>query len=75
MRDLNHNETGFIYHLGFKPGVSYSFNNHYSVVAHLGNLGWEGATDKATDAYGRKNKFTWNIFNWNDLTLGFYYSF
>lgn len=68
-------DAGFVYHLGFKPGVSYSFNNHWSVVAHLGQLGWDGATDKATGEYGRKNQFTWNIFNWNDLRFGFYYSF
>lgn len=68
-------DTGFVYHIGFKPGVSYSFNDHYSVVAHLGNLGWEGATDKSISEYSRKNQFTWNVFDWNDLTLGFYYSF
>lgn len=68
-------DAGFVYHIGLKPGVSYSFDNHWSVVAHLGNLGWEGATDKASQEYARKNKFTWNIFDWNNLTLGFYYSF
>lgn len=68
-------DCGFVYHIGFRPGVSYSFNNHWSIVAHLSQLGWEGATDKATGTYGRKNQFTWNIFNWNDLRLGFYYSF
>ena len=68
-------DAGFVYHIGFRPGMSYSFNDHWSIVAHLGQLGWEGATDKATGAYGRKNQFTWNIFNWNDLMFGFYYSF
>ena len=68
-------DAGFVYHIGFRPGVSYSLNNHWCVVAHLGQLGWEGATDKASGSYGRKNMFTWNIFNWNDLRLGFYYSF
>lgn len=68
-------DTGFVYHIGFRPGISYSFNNHWSIVAHLGQLGWEGATDKSTAAYGRKNMFTWNIFDWNDLRFGFYYSF
>lgn len=68
-------DAGFIYHVGVKPGVSYSFNKNYSIVAHLGNLGWEGATDKATSIYARKNQFTWNIFNWNDVSFGFYYSF
>lgn len=68
-------DAGFVYHIGFRPGLSYSFNDHYSIVAHIGQLGWEGATDKATGAYGRKNKFTWNIFDWNDLMFGFYYTF
>lgn len=68
-------KTGFVYHIGFRPGLSYALNNHYSLVAHIGQLGWEGATDKAASTYGRKNMFTWNIFNWNDLMFGFYYSF
>lgn len=68
-------DAGFVYHIGFRPGISYALNNHYSLVAHLGQLGWEGATDKATGTYGRKNVFTWNIFNWNDVMFGFYYSF
>ena len=68
-------DAGFIYHIGLRPGVSYSFNQHWSIVAHLSQLGWEGATDKATGTYGRKNQFTWNIFDWNDLRFGFYYSF
>ena len=68
-------DTGFVYHIGFRPGVVYSFNEHWSVLAHLGQLGWEGATDKASGTYGRKNQFTWNIFDWNDLRLGFYYAF
>ena len=67
-------DAGFVYHIGFKPGIAYALNSHYSLVAHLGNLGWEGATDKAL-GYGRQNKFTWNIFNWNDVSFGFYYSF
>lgn len=70
-------DTGFVYHLGFKPGVAYALNDHYSLVAHLGQLGWEGATDKVIDAGGmaRVNKFTWNIFDWNAVSFGFYYSF
>ena len=68
-------DTGFVYHIGLRPGLSYSFNDHWCILAHLTQLGWEGATDKATSAYGKKNKFTWNIFNWNDLMFGLYYSF
>lgn len=68
-------DAGFVYHIGFRPGVSFALNNHWSLVAHLGQLGWEGATDKAASEYGRKNQFTWNIFKWSDLKLGFYYSF
>lgn len=71
----SHIKAGFVYHIGFRPGISYALNKHYSLVAHLGGLGWEGATDKATSSYGRKNQFTWNVFNWNDLMFGFYYSF
>lgn len=75
VQKATHHDAGFVYHIGAHPGVSYSFNNHWTILAHLGQLGWEGATDKATGDYGRKNQFTWNIFDWNDLRLGFYYSF
>lgn len=68
-------DAGFVYHIGIRPGMSYSFNEHWTILAHLSQLGWEGATDKATSEYGKKNQFTWNIFNWNDLMFGLYYSF
>ena len=68
-------DAGFVYHIGFRPGFSFALNDHYSLVAHIGQLGWDGATDKAAGEYARKNKFTWNVFNWNDISFGFYYSF
>lgn len=68
-------DAGFVYHIGFRPGFSFALNDHWSLVAHTGQLGWEGATDKASGFYGRKNKFTWNIFDYNDIRFGFYYSF
>lgn len=68
-------DAGFVYEIGLRPGVAFNVNSHWSLVAHLGQLGWEGATDKATGLYARSNQFTWNIFNWNDIRLGFYYSF
>lgn len=77
VQKVTHYDAGFVYHIGFKPGVAYALNDHYSLVAHLGQLGWEGATDKVIDAGGmaRVNKFTWNIFDWNAVSFGFYYSF
>lgn len=75
VQKVSHYDAGFIYHIGLRPGMAYSFNEHWTILAHLSQLGWEGATDKATSAYGRKNKFTWNIFDWNDLMFGLYYSF
>lgn len=69
-------DAGFVYHIGFRPGVHYAIDNHWGILAHLGQLGWDGATDKATiGKYARVNQFTWNIFNWNDLRLGLSYSF
>ena len=75
VQKVTNHDAGFVYHIGFRPGVSYTFNDHWSVVAHLAQLGWEGATDKAINDYSRKNQFTWNIFDWNNLMFGLYYSF
>lgn len=43
-------ETAAIWHIGFKPGISFNVNNNLSLVAHVGFLGYEGANNKAKEA-------------------------
>lgn len=66
-------DTGCVYQLGVKPGISYSFNNHWSMVAHLGFLGYNGADDFAQEL-GFRNNIGFNFGSLN-LSFGVYYSF
>lgn len=65
--------TGNYYNVGFKPGIFYNFNNHWSVVTHLGFLGYEGASSVAESiGYHRK----WGLdFSSMNLNFGLYYTF
>lgn len=66
-------KTVTIWEIGFKPGISYSFNDHCSVVAHVGFLGYNGANHAAKDA-GYTENFGLDFSSLN-LNFGFYYSF
>lgn len=66
-------DTGTIWQIGFKPGMSYCLNNHWSLVAHLGFLGYSGADDNAQDL-GCHNSIGFNFGSLN-LSFGAYYSF
>ena len=69
----NYKDTPTVWNIGFKPGISYSFNEHFSVVAHMGFLGYQGAND-AAKLWGYSNKFGLDFSSLN-LSFGFYYSF
>lgn len=72
-KDRAISSTGVFYNIGFKPGISYAFNEHWSVVSHLGFLGYEGANHAGEDL-GYHRKFGLDFTSMN-LNLGFYYSF
>ncbi len=63
-------DTAVTYGIGIKPGLSYHISSKFSLVAHLGFIGYQGGNDAshAADQGGIK-------FNTNDLTFGFYYHF
>lgn len=66
-------DTGVFYNIGFKPGISYTFNEHWSVVSHIGFLGVEGANEEA-EALGYPRK--WGLdFSSMNLNFGLYYAF
>lgn len=75
-------DTGFMWNIGFKPGISYSFNEHWSVVAHIGFLGYNGYNDEYKDAYAKVNpkadplsdRFGLDFSSMN-LNFGLYYTF
>ncbi len=71
--DGHDSETGITWNVGFRPGVALNFTDSFSMVAHLGFLGYEGANRRAYNAgYNRKGGF---MLDGNNVTLGFYYNF
>ncbi len=69
----NSSDTVVLFNIGFKPGVSFALNEHFSLVTHLGFFGYEGGNDAAKDAKFPE-KFGIDLSSLN-LTFGFYYTF
>lgn len=65
--------TSVIWNVGFRPGIALNFTEKFSMVAHVGFLGYKGANNAAYDAGYDRQGGIW--FDNNDLTLGFYYNF
>ena len=68
-------DTATSYGIGFKPGISLALNDHCSIEAHAGFLGYRGSNDEAkailVDGYDG-----WGFdFSGYNLSFGFYYSF
>lgn len=66
-------DTACTYGIGIKPGVAFNITDHFTIAAHLGFLGYEGANDAAKDR-GAKERGGIN-FDSRNLSLGFYYCF
>ncbi|MCH5238109.1 MAG: outer membrane beta-barrel protein [Muribaculaceae bacterium] len=66
-------ESIVVWNIGLKPGISFSFNDHCSIVAHVGFLGFNGANRAAKNA-GFTENFGLDFSSMN-LNFGFYYSF
>lgn len=62
-----------VWGIGLKPGVSFNINEKFSLVAHIGFLGYQGANHKARNV-GEPNRIGLGL-DGNDLSLGFYYHF
>lgn len=66
-------ETATIWDAGFKPGVAYDLSHHFTLVAHFGFFGYNGANDNAKLA-GYDNKFGID-FSTSNLSFGLSYNF
>lgn len=66
-------DTACIWNIGLQPGVAFNFTDRFSLVAHLGYLGYRGANDAAKDGGFRSQGGL--LLNGNDITLGFYVNF
>ncbi|MCM1021470.1 MAG: porin family protein [Muribaculum sp.] len=62
-----------VWGIGLKPGVAFNINEKFSLVAHIGYLGYQGANKKARNV-GEPNSFGFGL-DGNDISLGFYYKF
>ena len=72
-KDNDDNHTAVTWNVGLRPGVAINLTNKFSIVAHMGFLGYEGANNAAYD--GGKPRRGGFMLDGNDLTLGFYYNF
>ncbi len=66
-------DTAVSYAIGFKPGISYNLTEHFSLVAHVGLLGYQGGNDTYKDA-GFPEEWGLHL-NGSNLSFGFYYTF
>lgn len=57
--------------VGIKPGVAYSLNEKFSLVAHMGFLGYQDADDELTGIVDKGFGFNFS----NNLSFGVYYAF
>lgn len=61
------------WNIGFKPGVAVNINSKFSLLAHFGFLGYEGANDGAK-SIGKKEGFGLR-FSGDALSFGMRYNF
>lgn len=71
--DDSDSHTAVTWNVGFRPGVAFNFTDKFSMVAHIGFLGYQGANNAAYD--GGKPRKGGISFDTRDLTLGFYFNF
>lgn len=65
--------TAVEYGIGLRPGVSFSINDKFSLVAHVGFLGYQGGNKPAKRNGAPEN---WGLdLNSNNIMFGFYYNF
>ncbi len=56
------------YGIGLKPGISVALSNHFSLVAHVGFVGYQGANKAARDGGAESG---WGaFFNGNNISFG-----
>lgn len=68
-----HGDTAVEYGIGLRPGVSLNLTEHFSLVAHVGFLGYQSGND-AAKRNGCPENWGLNL-NSNNLMFGFYYHF
>ena len=62
------------WNIGFKPGIAVNVNSKFTILAHFGFLGYEGANDAAEDLLKRHEGFGLR-FTGENLNFGLRYNF
>lgn len=65
--------TAVQFGIGFRPGVAFNINDKFSLVAHVGFLGYQGG-NRAAKNNGAPENWGLNL-NSNNIMFGFYYNF
>ncbi len=69
----NESSTACTYEVGLKPGIALNVSDHFSIVAHLGFVGYHGANNNAKE--GGEPEYGGVRFSSENLTIGLYYNF
>lgn len=69
--DMGGDDNYNAWNIGIKPGVAYSLNEKFSLVAHMGFLGYQDADDELTGIVDKGFGFNFS----NNLSFGVYYAF
>lgn len=68
-----HGSTAVEYGIGIRPGISYNLTDNFSLVAHMGFLGYQSGNRPAKNNGANEN---WGLnLNSNNIMFGFYYNF
>lgn len=65
-------DAACVWEIGLKPGIAINLTDKFSIVAHVGMLGYQGVNDAAKPAYHSKGGLD---LSGNNLSFGFYYNF
>lgn len=66
--DENDNNSSTAFEIGFKPGIAIKLNDHFSLLAKYGFLGYGNENMMSTAGVGLR-------LNSEDLSFGFHYEF
>lgn len=68
-----HGHTAVEYGIGLRPGISYDLSDRFSLIAHVGFLGYQGGNRPAKNNGANEN---WGLdLNSNNIMFGFYCHF
>ncbi len=65
--------TACSYEVGLLPGIAFNITDHFTILAHLGFVGYHGANNRAKE--GGEPEYGGVNFSSKNLSVGLYYNF